>query len=43
MGVEGYRCALCWRTFDGPGDLAEHEQQEEETLFTIPWEDDAEC
>lgn len=21
-----YRCLLCWTTFDGPGDLAAHEQ-----------------
>lgn len=30
-----HRCDLCWETFDGPGDLADHEQAEEERLYVV--------
>lgn len=28
-------CALCWERFDSPGELAEHEQAEEDRLFML--------
>lgn len=33
--MDEYRCRVCWTTFDGPGDLAAHEQDEEDAGF--PW------
>lgn len=34
--MDEFRCLVCWRTFDGPGDLAAHEQGEEDTGFVWP-------
>ena len=33
--LDEYRCLLCWTTFDGPGDLAAHEQDEEDRLYVV--------
>lgn len=33
--MDDYRCELCWQTFDGPGDLAQHEQDEQDRLYVI--------
>lgn len=27
-GIDMFTCLLCWEVFDGPGDLAQHEQDE---------------
>lgn len=35
MELDDYVCELCWQRFDSPGDLAEHEQEEEERLYPL--------
>lgn len=35
MDFDVFRCAVCWETFDGPGELAEHEQTELDRVFEI--------
>ncbi len=35
MDFDDLVCRLCWERFDSPGELAEHEQQEQETLYVI--------
>lgn len=30
-----YVCELCWETFDGPGDLAAHEQEEIDRDYVV--------
>lgn len=34
------RCRLCWREFDSPAELAEHEQQEEDGVYAVDTGDD---
>lgn len=32
---DDFTCLLCWAKFDGPGDLAQHEQEEEERVYLM--------
>lgn len=35
MNLDDFTCLLCWASFDGPGDLARHEQQEHERDYVL--------
>jgi hypothetical protein len=35
MDLEDFTCALCWATFESPGELAAHEQEEEDRGYCI--------
>lgn len=35
MDFNNFECELCWARFNSPGELAEHEQQEQDRLYPI--------
>lgn len=36
MNLDDYTCRLCWTKCAGPGDLAQHEQQEHDSDYELP-------
>lgn len=38
MNLDDYTCRLCWTKCAGPGDLAQHEQQEHDTSYKLNYD-----
>lgn len=38
MDLDTLVCSLCWAKFDGPGDLAQHEQDEHDTSYKLDYD-----
>lgn len=38
MNLDDFTCLLCWAKFDGPGDLAQHEQEEHDKSYTLDYD-----
>lgn len=36
MDFDDFTCRLCWARLDGPGDLAQHEQEEHDASYKLP-------